>query len=308
MAIEGIDVSRYQENINWSAVARSNVQFAMLRAGFGQNNQDETFRTNARACNRLGIPCGAYWFSYAYTTDMARQEARYCLEMVRDFKMDYPIAFDFERASIDYAARNGVNVTRRLATDMAKAFCDEVRNAGYQPMYYSNRDFIINVFYPEELTSYYLWYALYRNTLDREGVAIWQYTENGTVPGIVGDVDLNLGFFINGSLQPSQGTARPGSSGNSWIRDLQNEINAQGRGPVAVDGIAGPATLNALPTVRPGARGNFTRLIQQHLGFSSPDGIFGPATEQRVKAFQRNVGLTADGIVGRQTWQRLLGI
>lgn len=308
MALEGIDVSRYQGTINWEAVRRSNIQFAMIRAGYGRNNIDPTFRQNIEACNRLGIPCGVYWFSYALNTQMAREEARYCLAAIRRYRLDYPVCFDLEYDTIAYAARNGVTIGRRLATDMVKAFCNEVRSAGYLPMYYSNRDYINNVFYPNELTDYLLWYALYRNTLDRTDVAIWQYTENGTVSGINGSVDLNLSFLQNGVVVSPSTPPTINTGSRSWVSRLQSEINAQGRGPVVVDGIPGPATLQALPTVRPGARGNFTRLIQEHLGISSPDGIFGPNTEQRVKAFQRNMGLVSDGIVGRSTWQRLLGI
>lgn len=97
---------------------------------------------------------------------------------------------------------------------------------------------------------------------------------------------------------------------DEWVARLQRELNAQFHKGLAVDGLRGPKTLNACITVRRGARGNITRLIQERLnsvGFHiSTDGIFGGGTEKAVKVFQRNRGLTADGIVGRNTWEWLL--
>ena len=245
---------------------------------------------------RLGIPCGAYWFSYALNTEMARNEARFCANALGPYQVDYPVSYDLEYESMAYATQNGVTITRQLATLMVKAFCDEIAARGYRPMYYANKDYIENVFFPSELRDYYLWYARYRTTLDRSDVAIWQYTETGSISGVNGNVDLNLSF-LDGSAPPT--------TGDDWVRRLQEEINRQGYGPVTVDGLPGPQTLDALPTVRRGAQGNITRLLQERLG-ATPDGVFGAATEDRVRNLQRRAGLTQDGVVGPSTWARLL--
>ena len=104
----------------------------------------------------------------------------------------------------------------------------------------------------------------------------------------------------------------PKPSGDAWIRSLQAELNAQGfrdsnGNKLVVDGIAGSKTLSACPTLKVGARGNITKLMQQKVGVSA-DGIFGNGTKQAVINYQRSKGLAADGIVGRNTWRKLLGL
>ena len=107
-------------------------------------------------------------------------------------------------------------------------------------------------------------------------------------------------------------TPTPKPSGDAWVRSLQAELNAQGfrdsnGNKLVVDGIAGAKTLSACPTLRIGARGNITKLMQQKIGVAA-DGIFGNGTKQAVINYQRSKGLVADGIVGRNTWRKLLGL
>ena len=188
--LKGIDVSEHQGRINWEQV-KDHVDFVMLRAGYGRNNIDKQFIRNIEECNRLGIPVGIYWFSYAWNTEMARNEARYVLEAIKGYRVDYPISFDLEYDTLNYAAKNGVTIGKRLATDMVKAFCDEINRNGYRAMNYTNQDFLLNKFYMNELTNYPLWYAWYNSKLNRD-CAIWQYSESGQVPGIPGSsVDMN---------------------------------------------------------------------------------------------------------------------
>ena len=104
----------------------------------------------------------------------------------------------------------------------------------------------------------------------------------------------------------------PKPSGDAWVRSLQAELNAQGfrdsnGNKLVVDGIAGSKTLSACPTLRIGARGNITKLMQQKIGVSA-DGIFGSRTKQAVINYQKSKGLSADGIVGQNTWRKLLGL
>ena len=107
-------------------------------------------------------------------------------------------------------------------------------------------------------------------------------------------------------------TPTPKPSGDAWVRSLQAELNAQGfrdsnGNKLVVDGIAGAKTLSACPTLRIGARGNITKLMQQKIGVAA-DGIFGNGTKQAVINYQKSKGLVADGIVGRNTWRKLLGL
>lgn len=194
--LKGIDVSEHQGVINWESV-KGNVDFVMLRAGFGRNNIDKQFKRNIKECNRLGIPVGVYWFSYALNVEMARQEARYCLEAVKPYILEYPVCFDLEYDTLKYAKKNEVTIDKRLATDMAKAFCSEIEKANYWAMNYANPDFINNNFYNEELKRYSLWLAWYETTetnAKRYDCKMWQYTEYGTMLGINGRVDTNYSY------------------------------------------------------------------------------------------------------------------
>lgn len=189
--LKGIDVSEHQGVIDWNKV-KDHVDFTMLRAGYGKNNIDKQFERNIKECNRLGIPVGIYWFSYALNEDMARQEAKYALAAVKDYRLEYPISFDLEYDTLDYAKKNGINIDKRLATNMVKAFCSEIEAAKYYAMNYTNQDFINNHFYFNEIERYCPWYAWYNKELDRSNVGMWQYSDKGTIPGIQGSsVDLD---------------------------------------------------------------------------------------------------------------------
>ncbi|WP_283694318.1 GH25 family lysozyme [Clostridium perfringens] len=191
--LKGIDVSEHQGRINWEQV-KDHVDFVMLRAGYGRNNIDKQFIRNIEECNRLCIPVGIYWFSYAWNTEMARNEARYVLEAIKGYKVDYPISYDLEYDTLNYAKKNGVTIGKRLATDMINAFCSTIEQAGYKAMNYANPDFINNKFYNNEV-NYPLWLAWYGVSEDRAKAynpSMWQYSESGSIPGIgTNSVDMN---------------------------------------------------------------------------------------------------------------------
>lgn len=191
--LRGIDVSEHQGRINWEQV-KDNIDFAMLRAGYGRNNIDKQFIRNIQECNRLNIPVGIYWFSYAWSVEMARNEAKYVLEAIKPYKVDYPISFDLEYDTLNYAKKNGVTINKRLATDMINAFCSTIEQAGFKAMNYANPDFINNKFYNNEV-NYPLWLAWYGTSEDKANTynpSIWQYSESGSLNGIgTNSVDMN---------------------------------------------------------------------------------------------------------------------
>lgn len=208
MNIFGIDVSRFQGSIDWAEVKKEGVQFAMLRAGFGRGNIDVQFRKNAEGCTKQNIPFGVYWFSYALTPEMAREEARLCLETVEDFQVEYPVCIDFEQDSVRYAASQGVNVTKKLATEIVDAFCRETEKKGYFAMYYSNLDFLERYFDDSLREKYALWLARYASSPGTSGMAIWQYSESGSITGIAGEVDLNTAYYDLGEVIRRKGLNR----------------------------------------------------------------------------------------------------
>ena len=196
-ARRGIDVSKHQGVIDWQKVKASGVAFAMIRAGYGAGTIDTRAHRNFSECNRLGLPCGAYWFSYAYTEEMARREARACLAAVAPYRLDYPIAFDFEYDSVTRAAKAGVTVTKDLASRIARAFCETVEAAGHYALNYANRDYLGRYFDAGIQARYDLWLAQWPKEPDLSKppeCGIWQYASTGRVPGIDGDVDLDVAY------------------------------------------------------------------------------------------------------------------
>lgn len=187
----GIDVSYHNGEIDWKRAQESGIEFAIIRGGFGKNNIDKQAHNNFIKCNSIGLPVGMYWFSYAYTENMARCEARYAVALAKMHVLEYPIYFDFEYDSADYMYRKaGVHATKHLVTELAKAFCDEVEKAGYYAGIYANNDYVKNYYESTIFERYDLWYASYVSNplIDAH---LWQFTSTGTVPGVVGNVDMN---------------------------------------------------------------------------------------------------------------------
>lgn len=193
----GIDVSVWQDAIDWQQVKEAGIEFAMLRIGYrgtdqGGLNEDAFLRANYAGAKAAGIKVGGYFFSQAVSVREAVEEAEYVLDIIGDWELDMPVVYDWEY--IDSEARTA-NVDARTLTDCTKAFCETVKKAGFSPMVYFNRDQAKERMYLEELTDYPFWLALYDPAMDYPyRVDMWQYTCQGIVPGIAGDVDINLYF------------------------------------------------------------------------------------------------------------------
>ena len=215
MSIKGLDVSEFQGIIDWEQVKAAGYQFAMLRAGYGFNTVDAQFHRNASECNRIGLPIGAYWFCYAVSPETAASEADGCLNTISSHRLDYPICYDIEQASVDYAIGQGVNITPSLATEIVKTFCNRIETNGYYAMYYSNKNFL-NTYLPADLSQKYaLWYAYYTSQFDGTDCGIWQYTNQGNIPGISGNVDLDDGFIDYASVIKEAGLNHLGGNAPS---------------------------------------------------------------------------------------------
>lgn len=193
----GIDVSYWQGDIDWQQVKDAGVEFVMIRVGWRGSVQgvldiDEYAQQNYEGAKAVGIDVGCYFFSQAISPEEAVEEAEYVLELIRDWELDMPVVYDWEYISAD--SRTG-NVDARLLTDCTIAFCERIRQAGYTPMVYFNADQSHKQMFLEELTDYPFWLAMYESEMDYPyKIQMWQYTDAGTVPGIAGNVDLNLYF------------------------------------------------------------------------------------------------------------------
>ena len=197
-----IDVSAYQNYVDWEKVKADGVEYVILRCGTGypDNHVDVRFVQNVTACNKLGIPVGVYWFSYATNTGEARAEAKFVLNLIKKYRIDLPVVYDFEYDSVKKANAKGIKVTKQLASEMARAFLDTIQEAKYYAMIYSNGDYLNNYFDASITKEYDLWYAAWPSkavdyTKDKpsRSCGIWQYGSS-VVDGISGKVDTNVAY------------------------------------------------------------------------------------------------------------------
>lgn len=190
---KGIDVSAHQGTIDWKQVKKDGIDFAILRAGYGNDlsQEDSYFSQNYKGAKAQAIPVGAYWFSYATSVADAKQEAKVCKEVLSGCKLDYPVFYDFEYDSVRYAKEQGVTVTKSLATAFALAFCKELEAGGYQAGIYQNVDYYHNYFDQKKLAGYPVWLASWSQEMPDIDAMLWQYSDSGSVAGIGGPVDLN---------------------------------------------------------------------------------------------------------------------
>lgn len=187
---DAIDVSKWQGAMNWAAVKNAGVRHAMIRAGYGNSirQTDPQFKRNAAQCIALGIDWGAYWYSYATSPEMARQEARCCLQVIEGLNPTMPVAYDIEYEPGILALDNATR------TEMVKAFLEEVEAAGYYGILYASRDFIANKLNWKELACYDVWCAQYGSKCTSPlPYGIWQYSSQNAlgIPGFGTSLDCN---------------------------------------------------------------------------------------------------------------------
>lgn len=207
--MNGIDVSKHNGTIDWTKVDASGIDFALIRAGFGNNisQKDPKFDENMQGALAHGLHAGVYWFSYAVSPDEARIEADVCRQIIAPYKgkIDFPIAFDYEYDSITYAQKRGVNPTNALIDSMGRAFMDSMKENGWLTSLYTNIDFIrTGRFSADTITKYDLWLADYSGAPDYP-CGIQQTGSTGTVPGISGNVDMDVAFKDYPSIIQSGG-------------------------------------------------------------------------------------------------------
>ena len=193
----GVDVSIYQGEVDWPAVAADGIDFAILRVGYrgyteGGLFPDQTFAQNLQGALDAGLEVGVYFFSQAITPEEAEEEADYILEALGGRKITYPVAFDWEPITPGENARTD-GLDGAALTRCAVAFCKRVEKAGLRPAVYFNQTQAYLRYDLRELADYDLWLAEYGVRPDfYYRFDLWQYTHTGTAAGIKGDVDLNL--------------------------------------------------------------------------------------------------------------------
>ena len=193
---QGVDVSRFQGEIDWSKVKEDGIEFAIIRAGYrgiteGKVIADETFEDNIKGAIENGIDVGVYFYSQAINKEEALEEANSVIEMIEPYKITYPVVIDIESADSDNART--LNLTSKEYEEVANVFCDRVEEAGYKSMVYGNLLSFTLLMNAENVDNRDIWFAQYNPSLYYPyHFDIWQYTSAGKVAGIEKSVDLNI--------------------------------------------------------------------------------------------------------------------
>lgn len=196
----GIDVSKWNGDIDWDKVKNAGVEFAIVRAGYrgsvtGSLVQDPYFEANMKGTAAAGVPAGIYFFTQAVNEVEAVEEASMVLKLIKEYKLDYPIFIDTEGAGGNGRA-DGLDVETR--TLVCEAFCRTIENAGYRAGVYGSRNWYNNRLETKRLENYCIWLAEYRSVPIYQGYyQMWQYTSKGKVSGIKGNVDMNISYMGN---------------------------------------------------------------------------------------------------------------
>jgi GH25 family lysozyme M1 (1,4-beta-N-acetylmuramidase) len=194
--IMGIDVSKWNGNIDWAQVKASGVNYVIIRCGYRGSSQgalieDPKYKANIEGATKAGLKVGVYFFSQAIDEVEAVQEASMVLSLVKNYKISYPIFLDVEASG-----GRADNISKETRTAVCKAFCQTIQNSGYTAGIYANKTWLTKKIDTSQLGSYKIWLAQYASAPTYTGrYEMWQYKDSGSVPGISGHVDLNLSYL-----------------------------------------------------------------------------------------------------------------
>ena len=246
MEIRGIDVSRWQGDIDWAAAAGAGLRFAMIKACQG-TKKDPKFKRNIEGAIKAGLYAGAYVYSLAEDEDAARAEARAVLKLTEPYELRWPIALDLEHEGF-------VRLAKAERLGVIDAFCAEIAAAGRLPMIYSNSDWFRRVIPKAAAKRYSVWLARWRSEPPEEdfAYAMWQ-SGTGEVPGINGPVDLDVSFedFSRLTVPKAEfAVTVPRKRGEAYLK-MQEALNAAGYrdesgAPLDADGVWGKKSMQAL--------------------------------------------------------------
>lgn len=229
----GIDVSHHNGKIDWAAVRAAGVDFAIIRVGFrgygdkGTLKLDSRFNENVEGALNNGIQVGVYFYSQAVTVYEAVEEASVAVNYSRKYNITLPIYFDTEFSNSEHSGRAD-RLTASQRTNIAVAFCEAVKNAGYKPGIYASKTFYTDELNFSRLSNYEIWVAHYTSeTTDfKYDYKVWQYTPKGRVNGIPNDTDINIALFDYGNNDDMSDRGGSVAFFDSDT-DIQNALNAE---------------------------------------------------------------------------------
>ena len=325
-----LDVSHHNNTLDWKKVKAAGYKYAIIRAGYGAGNIDKEYLHNIKNAIAAGVKVGIYWFSYAYNVQMAKNEGASVYKLIKDYKIDLPVFFDWEYDSEKVAKNHGVKITKSLMTNMTKAFCEYLKAKGYRVGYYYNRDYesrgLIDHKTFENL-GYYKWLARYTSTPQTD-CDIWQYAEYGKVSGIPSyAVDHN--YVINKRVldpndQPTivkeQTTANTTTtkvtySQEQFVKDIQKIFGMSQTGKATTALLNKTVTISASKNNKHKCVTPIQKYLKYVVGYSEigeVDGEAGPKFTKAVTKYQKKVVKLSkpDGEITskNKTWKKLLGL
>ena len=279
-----IDLSKYNTVTDWSKV-KGAVAGAFLRVGYrgygsGKVVADVKFKEFATACKRVGLPFGIYFMSQAINEAEAEEEAVYSVNAAKAYGATLPIIIDSEDGDGTARVVRADGLSQRQRTNVAKAFCAKVEQLGYKAGVYASESWFNSRLIYDELINYYIWVADYGkntgvkvSTIALKKYDLHQYTSQANVAGVNGRCDLSECYV---------------DLGIKSVTEVKAETETE--------------EVYNMPTIKKGSKGKAVKVWQIIVG-AEPDGIYGAKTEAATKTFQKNNGLTVDGIVGRNSWK-----
>jgi len=206
----GIDVSRYNQTVDWQKVKAAGIDFVFVRVGYrgygvsGTLAADVSFESHVTGALAAGLKVGLYYYTEAINTDEAIEEAQYCIEKAKDYNITLPIVYDYETTTVNgtkTGRKYNAKLSKAAATQNCQAFCDTIQDAGYTPMIYANKNDLSTLIDGASLgESYKIWLAHYTSKTTYTGsYEFWQYSEKGKVDGISGNIDCNY-WYMDGTI------------------------------------------------------------------------------------------------------------
>ena len=220
---KGIDVSYHNGTIDWKKVKQSEVEYAIIRCGYGTNDKnqdDKKWEENVKGCIDSNIPYGVYLYSYADTVEKASSEADHAIRLLQGKKFKYPVYYDLEEEAI----RKKLSKTE--IANIAKTFCNKLSAKGYTVGIYANKDWFTNYLTDSCFNNWTKWVAQYNTVCNYQGkYDMWQCSSTGRVPGISGNVDLNYSYS---PFENSHGGGNTNNGGTTTkYPDGLNEIEGE---------------------------------------------------------------------------------
>lgn len=209
----GIDVCEIQGKINWKTVPLRHVNFAMIRASYDLSGVDSEFENNIKNISLSEIKAGAYHESTANNINDAAKEARHFLNTVKPYKLYYPLALKYENESV-------IQTGRTLVTDIILAFLNTIKNSGYYPIIYANVNWLKSYVDTDRISDFDIWLSdlSFESTIypsQDKNITIWQYSNKGKIPGIKGNVNLDISYVDYTSILKQRGLNNLNSNSNN---------------------------------------------------------------------------------------------